>query len=82
MNLASLAAKQKRIKDWSSFFDSEVSDTELKREFGRVLTTYRHMLLKLWETQGINPTDEKQILDLERRLEGFMEEARLLAVRR
>lgn len=78
MELSSLAAKQKRIKDLSALL-LEVQKPTVRAHFEQVLSEFKSVLAECWRAGEITAVDEHRILDLERQLEALGEEARLRA---
>ena len=79
MNLRALSRKQKRLKDWSQFLESEVKHHEIRVQMADTLKLYRNLLAKCWESETVSEEDDATIQDLERQLEQMTEDARLLA---
>ena len=77
MELTSLAIKNKRVKDWQHFAESEIFDDRLKSRVLQTLGLYKSTLLKVWHAGAASAEDEQKILDFERQLEEFNEQARL-----
>ncbi|MFM1847748.1 MAG: hypothetical protein RL417_1222 [Pseudomonadota bacterium] len=81
MDLATLAAKQKRAKDWADFIAAgEVHDTAIRRTMEERLAAFRSALKKVWEAEVVSAADEDAIEDLERQLVQLNEEARVRVV--
>ena len=80
MELSSLARKQKRIKDWSTYLEEHVFDEGLKRRTSETLQQYRNLIAKCWEQERISESDELHLVSLERELEELNEEARMTIV--
>jgi hypothetical protein len=80
MDLATISAKQKRVKDWMEGLETTVQDRNLREKTADVLKQYRSVLFRCWDAQAINATDAQQIADLERQLERLNEEARMTVV--
>jgi len=80
MDLSQLAAKQKRVKDWSNFLENEVQPSDLKGRTASKLKEYRNLLARCWQDQEISEKDELAILSLERDLVRLNEEARMRVV--
>lgn len=79
MDLRSLTRKQKRLKDWTAYLESEVSDKATKLSMTEELKLYRNLLAKVWEEEKITEEDQAEIEDLERKIEQLADDARLLA---
>jgi hypothetical protein len=78
MKLPSLAAKQKRILDWTEFMEhGGIPDAHLRERTAAALTAFKEVIAKCWAEGVINAEDEARIVDLERTLELLNEEARL-----
>lgn len=71
-----LAAKQKRYKDLSSFFATELHDPSLLSTAHKLLNDYRLALASVW-TNGVTPETTLKIDSLERDLEALNNEARV-----
>jgi hypothetical protein len=81
MDLATLAAKQKRAKDWADFIAAgEVQDSATKLAIEERLAAFRAALKRVWESETASPADEATIEDLERQLVQLNEEARVRVV--
>ncbi|MCB0329136.1 MAG: hypothetical protein KDD70_05720 [Bdellovibrionales bacterium] len=83
-DLSGLSRRQKRLKDWSHFLETEVSNSNLNNSEIRVQLTdtlklYRNLIAKCWESESISRDDSASLTDLERQLEQLTEDARLLA---
>jgi len=78
MDSSRLAAKNKRVKDWQEFADTQVSDPIIKRQMLSTLTTYRAALAKHWLQSTLDDASLKDLTDLERQLDQLNSEARLL----
>ena len=76
-DLSRLAAKQKRLKDWTLFANNEVSDQQLKQRTTRALAQFQQALSSCWEKNEVTASDIQRIEDLERQLEQLNDEARL-----
>ena len=76
MDLSRLAARQKRLKDWTAFLD-QVHREELRVEILDTLKLYRNQLAKCWEQETVPQEDYKHLFDLERELERLNEKARV-----
>ena len=79
MNLERLAAKQKRIREWSRQVQCGIGNEQLKLSIVDSLKDYRNLLAKCWEKGSLEHQEEKQVDEFERQLEQKFEEARLLA---
>jgi hypothetical protein len=78
MDLAWLAAKEKRLKYWKEFVeDGGVPDFSLKQTTLTKLNELQQLLGALWEKGGSSPEEAKQLANLERELEDLNEQARL-----
>ena len=77
MDLSTLAVKQKRLKDWTLFFEHEVSDQKLRARTDRALKSYANLLFRCFDKGAVSEHDVEQIDDTERVLEDLSEEARL-----
>jgi len=71
-----LAAKQKRYKDWSVFFASELKDPTLLSTAHKLLNEYRLALASVWD-KGVTPEITLAIDSLERDLEALNHETRV-----
>jgi len=80
MKLSQLAAKQKRVRDWSQFLETQVQPDDLKVRTSSRLKEYRNLLARCWQEQVITEKDEFAILSLERELVKLNEEARVRVV--
>lgn len=79
MKLATLAARQKRAKDWEEVIATENLSASLKDRMTTTLREYRELLVKCWEQQNVSVEDEIRAKDLERRLQELHGETRLVA---
>jgi len=79
MKLATLAARQKRAKDWEEVIATEKLSEDLKDRMGQTLREYRELLVKCWDQQNVSVEDEIRAKDLERRLQELHGESRLVA---
>ena len=79
MNLSSLAAKQKRIRDWQDFARRGAIPEALRAVTLADLKSLQEVLAECWASGAISAEQERRIADLERRLEQQNEEARLAA---
>jgi len=83
METATLAAKQKRAKDWSDFIAAGgAQDPVVRRAIEERLATFRAALKRVWESGSINEADAAEIADLERQLVQLNEEARVRVIGR
>ena len=80
MELSSLGAKNKRVASWTKFAELEVQDFDVRAQMLDGLRAYRTLLARLWQAGQINQEDEKELLNLERKLESLSEEGRLRVV--
>lgn len=80
MDLSALASKQKRLKDWTQFSESEVQSEHIRVRFNEALSGYKAALAQCWKQGKISPNDEQVLADIERQLEQLDEEARLTVV--
>jgi hypothetical protein len=80
MNLASLAAKQKRLQTWKNLLTTQVQEDELRTEFATGLSRYASLIARCWKAGKITDKDVLEIDDLERRLEQLEENGRLIVV--
>lgn len=80
MNIATLANRQKRLKDWSVFSETEVSNPAIKRHLQGKLKEYSGALMRCFELGLVSEQDEFVMRSLERELEMLSEEARLSVV--
>lgn len=76
MKLHSFAEKQKRLKSWTTFSQTEVHDESLRLKFVDTLKLYRNLMARCWEQEKITEEDVVELEDLERRLESLNEQAR------
>ncbi|MBX7137838.1 MAG: hypothetical protein K1X83_07620 [Oligoflexia bacterium] len=81
MDISVLAAKQKRLKDWTLFLESEVTDPKMRERIEQALRSFANTLFRCWDKGAIDQADAEQLGDLERILEQLNEEARLIGVR-
>ncbi|MCO6432154.1 MAG: hypothetical protein J5J00_14950 [Deltaproteobacteria bacterium] len=79
-SLAWLARKQKRLKDWKTFADTEIQDAGIRKETKSKLLAYAAVLERVWENQSLDAASAEEIDELERVLEQLNEEARLRVV--
>jgi hypothetical protein len=83
MDIATLAAKQKRANDWSEFIaHGGAQDPVVRRAIEERLATFRGALKRVWEAGSIGAADAAEIADLERQLVQLNEEARVRVVGR
>lgn len=82
MDIARLAAKQKRAEDWDKYSQENVKDPELKNQISQCLIKFRAVLVQCWKSQAVSPADSATIADLERQLEELNELARLVVTPR
>jgi hypothetical protein len=80
MNLATIAAKQKRVKDWSEALETMVQDSDLREKTRLVLKQYQNLLMRCWDAQLVSDSESAQLQDLERELERLNEVARMTVV--
>lgn len=80
MELATLAAKQRRIKDWTDFIVTEVKSEKLKERMTSTLNSYKELVTQCWKASAISADDASKLADLERRLVQLDEEARVTVV--
>lgn len=80
MELSSLAAKQKRVKDWREGLSFMVQDESLRKKTKEQIQRLEAVLLRCWESQAITEKDALEIADLERQLERANELARVTVV--
>ena len=78
MEMHRLAAKQKRIREWSKALESCVNNEGLRVSIVDTLKNYRNLLAKCWEAGAISSQEQSDVEDLERQLEGLFDELRLL----
>ncbi len=76
-DLSRLAAKQKRLKDWSRFTKQEVVDAGLRSTIDASLKQFRDALATCWDAGSVSEEMAKHIENLERSLEELNEAARL-----
>ncbi len=77
MQLATLAAKQKRILDWREFLrGGGTSNPHLRAQTKATLLELSQLLAACWSAKSVTPEQESRIADLERRLEALNEESR------
>jgi hypothetical protein len=81
MELWTLAARQKRAKDWQETIESEPIPAETATRMKELLQRYRELLVGCWERQQITAQDEGEIRDTERRLQMLHDDSRLVARR-
>jgi hypothetical protein len=79
MELATLAAKQKRVKDWLEFARVGIPDEQLRTATLAAADELSRVLVACWKAGAISPDEASRIGDLERRLEQLNEDARLAA---
>jgi hypothetical protein len=79
MDLARLAAKQKRWKDISDFAAHDVTDPTVRKALVDTLSRYHSALAECWKKQASTPEDEVRLASLERDLDRLHNEARLTA---
>lgn len=77
MDLTAIAAKQKRLRDWSEFLETKGLPERLRQRVSTTLELYRKVLFECWESKQISPDSAFKIADLERTLEDLNEEIRL-----
>lgn len=80
MKLSALAARQKRLKFWNTFVKEQVQDKTLRLTYVDQLKLYRNLLARCWEHGQITQADERELDDLERRIEDLNEQARQTVV--
>ena len=81
MEQAGLARKQKRIKDWLDFIQGGgVQDPQLRSQVLQAIEAYKRILAKCWQAKATTPSEEVEILDLERKLEELNEQSRMTIV--
>lgn len=78
MDIARLAAKQKRAAAWQALLTT-VKDERLAAEFANSLESYRRVLVKCWQEAGGTAAEHRVLEDLERQLVDLDELARLHA---
>lgn len=76
-DLSRLAAKQKRLMDWSRFTSQEVQDPALRKSIETKLSEFKEALALCWKENAVSPELARRIDDLERSLEELNETARL-----
>lgn len=79
MELQRLAAKQKRYQDIKTFAEHEVRDPLVRARLLETLQSYKRALAACWSKQTISAEDALMVDSIERALENFHNEARLLA---
>lgn len=79
MDLSTLAAKQKRVRDWSEFLFTDGLDESLRLELGTTLELYKKVLVSCWERQTISADDQRLMASYERQLEELNDRVRLSA---
>ena len=79
MDLSTLAAKQKRVRDWSEFLFTDGLDEALRLELGTTLELYKKVLVSCWERQTISADDQRLMASYERQLEELNDRVRLSA---
>ncbi len=77
MELARLAAKQKRYIDILHFAEQEVTDPGVKPGLLRILGEYRQALATCWNEGKVTPESLLAIQALERELDMLHNQARL-----
>lgn len=77
MNLDRLAACQKRILAWQDFLETHEISNSVRLKTLDTIKEYRNLLVRCWEQNRITDEDVNHLNDLERRLEGLNEDARL-----
>ena len=80
MELSSLAAKQKRLKDWREGLAYMVQDERLRQKTSEAVDKLSAVLVRCWENQAISEKDAADIVDLERQLERMNELARMTVI--
>lgn len=77
MELARLAAKQKRYMDILHFTQTEVRDQGVKPNLLRVLAEYKQALTKCWSNGAAAAESAATLESIERQLETLHNQARL-----
>jgi len=79
MDFRRLAAKQKRIQEWTSAVQRTDVREDLRAEFVELLKEYRNLIAKCWEAEAVAENEASRLKILERRLQQMNEEARFFA---
>ena len=83
MDLATIAAKQKRANDWGAFVaDGGAQDKTIRAAIEDRLAQFKAALKRVWEAGAVSSDDAAVITDLERQLVQLNEEARIRVVGR
>ena len=78
MELDILAAKQKRLRDWSNFLKEQPVKYEVKVKTQALLELYARALYDCWKKRSLDQSDIFKLDDYERQLEQLNEEARFV----
>lgn len=78
MELADLARKHKRARDWIVFAEENLGEAAMKTKLLSEVRAYEEFLTNLWRRGAVSEADANRVLDMENRLNSLHEEARLL----
>jgi hypothetical protein len=82
MDLARIAALQKRIKDWSLLAKELGGESPVEKEIIEKLHSLRNLIATAWEQKSFPSDVVNQIKNLEHKLEELHDDARLQVSRK